>query len=159
VRWGEPFEMPYDKAKTQTKHTLKRHFPLGLNPDKTNEDVGDFWTVWRYDPSVWNRETTRRRAHVKVEEVGDGRVRVGVAVAQQISDNIEHPDDIDTARWVRKQRMPELEEEIELAISQRLRKVEPSPYFEEKYKKDGDKRLREDLIDRSRDVDLGTPDR
>jgi hypothetical protein len=153
LSWGNAFEADYAETVGRAKQLVLKTFPNGFDPDKTNEEAGDFWTVWHYDMSVWYRKSIRRRAHVKVDAAGQGKVRVGVAVVTQLNDNIDNPHDESEARWVSTVHDPDAAKRLEEAIARRYMDVKPSEYFEEKYK-GGEKSMRKDLVDRSRDVDL-----
>lgn len=154
LSWGEPFESDFDSALERTRWVLGKEFPKGFDPDLSKEEEGVFWTVWHYYPSTWYRETKRARAHVEIEDLGEGKLRIGVAVVQQINDNIDNPSIIEEARWVGTQRDFERSVLIEQRIRRDYLKVEPSAYFEEKHRSEPRKGLRPDIIDRSRDVDL-----
>jgi hypothetical protein len=153
--WGQDYEADYDVIVERARYVLDQEFRAGLDPDKTNEVEGDFWTLWDYKTSMWYRETTRRRAHVKVEDAGDGMVRVGVSVVTQINDNIDNPHSIEDARWVRTTVDAEWSTRIEEKIGRRYLKAEPSEAWKEKHREEKRKGLRPDLVDRYRDVDLG----
>jgi hypothetical protein len=133
--------------------TLRR-FPKGFDPDKTDEEKGDFYTVWDYKVAVTYRDTTRSKAHVKVEDMGDGKVRVGAAVVKQINDNIDNPHDINEARWMGTKRDEEAAALLVKSILVRHLEAEPSEYWKEKNRTEKRTTPREDLIDRSKDVDL-----
>jgi len=154
LSWGQPFEGDFDAVVHRAQTKLMQKFPLGLDPDRTNEKEGDLWTVWRYDISVMYRETTRNRARVQVEDLGEGKVRVGVAVMQQLNDNIDNPSVIDEAKWVRKHRVPDQEETLRAGIEQSWRRFEASTTWKEKHRTEKRKGLRPDLVDRADDVTL-----
>ena len=159
VTWGNSFEADYAETIARAKQATLRHFDKGLDPDKTNEEAGDLWTIWHYEKSMWYRKTLRKKAHVKVERAGEGKVRVGVAVVQQINENIDNPDSIEDARWVNTVHDPKVAGLIEEAIARRYLKVEPSEYWKQEHSEPEKKKgLRKDLVDRARDVDLGDPD-
>ena len=126
-----------------------------LDPDRTKEDEADFWTLWDYKTSMWYRKTTRRRAHVIVEDAGEGMVRVGVAVITQINDNMDNQHSIEDARWVKTEPDTEWAMRIEQQIGRRYLDAEPSEAWKEKNREEKRKGLRPDLADRYRDVDLG----
>jgi hypothetical protein len=163
VTWGEPLDEPYEIVLDRTKQVVTQQFPRGLDPDLSDEDGGDLWTVWHYETSVWYRDTKRRRGHVKVETMKDGRVRVGVSVVQQINDNIDNPHDIDEARWVARSRDIETEGQIHSRIARRYLKVEPSERWEETrrhaQRQGQGQGLRRDLVDRESDVVLPDPEK
>jgi hypothetical protein len=154
LAWGSEVDGQFDDVVARTKFILRKRYPRGLDPDRTNEDTGEFWTVWDYRVSTMYRETKRSRAHVKVEDLGNGKVRVGVAVVEQLNDNIENPSIIEEARWVRTQRDPETEALLEQNICQRYLDMKPSEHFEEKHREEPRRDLRPDLVDRSKDVNL-----
>ena len=155
LSWGQPFKGEYDDVLARAKWVLEKEFPRGFDPDKSNEDDGDFWTVWDHKVSMWYRETTRARAHLKIEEAGEGEVRLGVAVVTQINDNIDNPHSIEEARWVKTSRDAEWAVRIEEAIARRYLKAKPSGYFEEVHRsKEKNRSMRPDLVDRYKDVDL-----
>jgi hypothetical protein len=154
LSWGQPFEGSFDAVVNRAQSKLLQKFPLGLDPDRTNEDQGDLWTVWRYDISVMYRETTRNRARVKVEDMGEGKVRVGVAVMQQLNDNIDNPSVIDEAKWVRKHRVPDQEETLRAGIEQSWLRFEASTTWKEQNRAEKRTGMRPDLIDRADDVTL-----
>jgi len=153
--YGQDYEADYEMIVARANHILDREFRAGLDPDLTNEAEGDFWTLWDYKTSMWYRETTRRRAHVKVEDAGDGKVRVGVAVVTQINDNIDNPHSIEEARWVKTVLDAEWATRIEQQIGRRYLEAEPSEAWKERNREEKRKGLRPDLVDRYRDVDLG----
>ena len=154
LNWGQPFEGDFDATVFRARSKLLKRFPLGIDPDRSNEEAGDLWSVWRYDISVMYRETTRNRARVKVEDMGEGKVRVGVAVMQQLNDNIDNPSVVDEAKWVRKQRRPEEEETLRASIEASWDRFEASTTWKEKNRKEKRKGLRPDLVDRADDVTL-----
>jgi len=154
LNWGPPFEGDFDETVYRARSKLLRQFPLGIDPDRSDEDHGDLWTVWRYDISVMYRETTRNRARVKVEDLGEGKVRIGVAVMQQLNDNIDNPSVVDEAKWVRKQRLPDREATLRASIEQSWSRFEASTTWNEKHRKERRKGLRPDLVDRTADVTL-----
>jgi len=155
VRWGNEFDGDFEDVRERAAQVIAKHYPRGLDPDQSDPDSGDFYTVWHHEVSMWNRETNRSRARVVVEPRGEDRVRVGVAVVKQINNNIDNPHDIDDAIWVRKQRNTEMEEILESTIARRYLAAKPSETFEEKHRFRERAGLRKDIIDRSRDVDLG----
>lgn len=154
LAWGEPIEDDYAAVVDRARAVVTRKFPLGLDPDRTREEKGDIWTVWRYDKSVLYRKTTRRRARVKVESVGEGKVRIGVAVVEQINDNIDNPTVIEEAKWVRRHRLPEQETLLRESIEQTWRKFEASAQWKEKNRTERRTGLRPDLVDSTNDVTL-----
>ncbi len=153
--WGQDYEADYEMIVARAKHILDREFQAGLDPGRTKEEEGDFYTLWDYKTSMWYRKTTRRKAHVKVEDAGDGMVRVGVAVVTQINDNMDNPHSIEDARWVRTTPDAEWAQRIEDQIGRRYLDAEPSEAWKEKHREQKRKGLRPDLVDRYRDVDLG----
>ncbi|MEM7504957.1 MAG: hypothetical protein AAF417_23225 [Pseudomonadota bacterium] len=104
MTYGEPFEGDYMAVMERAQIRLRKEFPKGLDPDKTNEAAGDLWTIWHNYTGMHYRNTVRKRAHIKVEDMGDGKVRVGVAVVQQVNDDIDNPSMISEAKWVGKER-------------------------------------------------------
>jgi len=154
LSWGAPMDGDYLEYVERARQITLKQFPKGLDPDLTDEERGDFWTVWHYAPSMWYRETTRSRAHVKVEDLGGGKVRVGVAVVKQLNDNIDNPHDINEARWVATQRDQQRAQIMEETIARRYLDAEPSEYWKERNRDERRTTMREDLIDRSKDVDL-----
>jgi hypothetical protein len=154
LSWGAPVKADYATMLERTKTQILKRFPKGLDPDKSNEEKGDFWTVWDYRPSMWYRETTRTRAHVKVEDLGGGNVRIGVAVVKQLNDNIDNPHLIEEARWVATSRDDEMARLLHDSILLRSLSSEPSEYWKERNRTERRTTMRDDLIDRSQDVDL-----
>jgi hypothetical protein len=154
VSWGAPVKSDYQSMVERARTMTLRRFPKGLDPDKTNEEKGDFYTVWDYKVAVTYRDTTRSKAHVKVEDLGEGKVRVGAAVVKQINDNIDNPHDINEARWMATQRDEEAAALLVSSILVRHLEAEPSEYWKEKNRTEKRTTPREDLIDRSKDVDL-----
>jgi hypothetical protein len=94
---------------------------------------------------------------VKVEETSDGQIRVGVAVVRQLNDNIDNPDSIDEAKWIRTTRDEEAAGLLVSAILMRQLEAEPSDYWKETHRTERRTEPRQDIIDRSKDVDLSTP--
>jgi hypothetical protein len=155
VVYGPEFEADYRATIARANAVLRKHFRKGLDPDLTNLDTGDLWTIWHYDPSIMYRDTTREKAHVVVEDLGNGRVRVGVSVVSQLNDNIDNPHSIEDARWVRTTRDIERSQLIVKHIARAYVELKPSEYYEEKRRDRGAyKELRKDLVDRRKDVDL-----
>lgn len=154
LSWGPPVKSDYELMVERAKQMTLRRFPKGLDPDKTNEARGDLFTVWNYDISHEYFKTTRRRAHVKVEDMGSGQVRVGVAVVTQLNDNIDNPSIIEEARWIRTTRDEQAAGLLASAIMLRQLEAEPSEYWKEKHRTERRDTPREDLIDRSKDVNL-----
>ena len=158
LSWGQQVKMPSEQAQARAKMILRRDFPAGIDPDRSDEANGDYWTVWNHKRSVLYRGTKRLRAHIKIDDLGNGYSRVGIAVVSQINDNIDNPDNVDEARWVRKRREPEMERAMEQAIARRYLDATPSKTWQEKHRDKPRTGLREDLIDRSSDVDLEAED-
>ena len=154
VSFGPSFEADYLEVLDNTRHALRKEFPRGLDPDRSDEDAGIFWTIWHYKKSVWYRGTTRQKAHVVVEDLGDGQVRIGVSVVQQLNDDIDNPSIIEEARWTNAQQDHETAQRIENRIAKRYLRVKPSKTWEEKHRDKPSGTLRSDIIDRNRDVDL-----
>jgi len=160
MTWGEDMEGSYAAVVSRTRSVLQKEFPKGLDPDKTKEaGEGDFYTVWHYEQSVWYRETRRIKGHIKVEKAGKNKVRVGVCVFSQISDNIDNPHSIEEARWVRGERDVDRAKRIYFRIARPYVKVEPSEYWEERHRTESSKEMRKDIVDRTKDVDLEELDR
>ena len=161
VDWGNSFKADYAETVARAKKATLRYFPKGFDPDKTNEEAGDFWTIWHYDKSVWYRGTTRYKGHVKVDHAGEGKVRVGVAVVTQINDNIDNPHDTGKdARWVKTQRDIEKANLIERAVARRYLDATPSERWTYEHDPDKDKKkgMRDDLTKRGADIDLEDPE-
>jgi len=154
LSWGQPIEGDFPTVLDRARGVVLNEFPLGFDPDRTKQEDGDLWTVWRIDESVFYRGTVRRRVRVKVADAGAGKVRVGVAMVQQINDNIDNPTVVAEAKWVRKQRLPEEELRIRDRIEQSWRHFEPSAQWKEKHRDERRKGLRPDLVDATEDVTL-----
>jgi hypothetical protein len=160
LSWGEPVAGDYEAAVARARRAIVFHF-RHLDPDRTREDEGDLWSLWRFDRGEFNRSSFRRRGRVRVERAGDDRFRVGVAVFQQLSDNIQNPGSEKEARWVRTTRRTDLEEDIRRAVEARYRDFAPSEDYERRKAETDSTTPRRDLIDRYEDVDLeesGTTD-
>ncbi|MHC4952388.1 MAG: hypothetical protein ACYTGZ_00735 [Planctomycetota bacterium] len=155
LTWGPPIEDDYEAVITRARSALMRDYPLGLDPDRSNEKEGDLWAIWAFHKSVMYRETKRKRARVKVENLGEGKVRVGVAVMEQLNDNIDDPSDIDKAKWVRKHRLPDDETRLRETIERQWSRFEASTTWKEKHRGEKRKTLRPDLVDRTSDVAMG----
>lgn len=153
LAWGEPVAGEYEAAVARARRAVVFHF-RHLDPDRTREAEGDLWSLWRFDRGEFNRSSFRRCGRVRVERVGDDKFRVGVAVFQQLSDNIENPGSEEEARWVRTTRRTDLEEEIRRAVEARYRDFAPSEDYERRRSEVDAKTPRQDLIDRYEDVDL-----
>ena len=154
LQWGPPIEDDFDEVVYRARSFLIREYPLGIDPDRSKEDAGDFWSIWRYDISVMYRETKRTRGRVKVENLGAGKVRVGVAIMEQLNDNIDDPSDIDKAKWVRKHRLPERETLLREQIERTFSRFEASTTWKEKHRAKKRTTLRPDLVDRTSDIVL-----
>ena len=154
VSWGAPVQSDYESMVERARTMTLRRYPKGLDPDRTNEDKGDFYTVWDYKVAVTYRDTTRSKAHVKVEDLGNGKVRVGAAVVKQTNDNIDNPHDINEARWMGTERDEQAAGLLVSSILVRHLQADPSEYWKEKNRTEKRTTPREDLIDRSKDVDL-----
>jgi hypothetical protein len=154
LSWGAPVKADYESMVVRAREQVLKRYPKGLDPDRTDEDKGDFWTVWHNAVAVRYRDTTRSRAHVKVEDLGDGQVRIGVAVVKQINDNIDNPHDISEARWVRTEPDEAAARLLYDSVILRTLSAEPSEYWKERNRTERRPTMREDLIDRSKDVDL-----
>ncbi len=155
VSWGEEFDGDYIETLERAKFIMRRVFPRGFDPDKTDESAGELWTIWHMKKSVLYRGSVRERARCRVEDLGDGKVRVGVSIVVQKNDNIENPAIMSEARWVKPARDPEREQRIEERIAKRYSKLKASEYWEERHRTKRRGTLRKDLIDRYKDVDLG----
>jgi hypothetical protein len=154
LSWGPPVKSDYEAMVQRAKSMTLRQYPKGFDPDKTDEAKGDFTTVWRYDMDPSYFKSKRSRAHVKVEDMGGGNVRVGVAIVSQLNDNIDNPDSIDEARWIRTTRDDEAASLLARSILIRQLEIEPSEYYKEKHRTEPSNKPRQDLIDRAKDVDL-----
>jgi hypothetical protein len=154
LSWGAPVKSDYESMVERARAMTLRRFPKGFDPDRTKEDKGEFYTVWDYKMAVAYRDSTRSKAHVKVEDLGNGQVRVGVAIVKQVNDNIDNPHDIDEARWVKTTRDEEAASLLVSSIYVRHLEAKPSKTWEEKNRTDRRTTPREDLIDRSKDVNL-----
>ncbi len=154
VSWSAPVASDYAAMVERARTMTLKFFRKGFDPDKTNEEKGDFYTVWNYKIAITYRDTTRSKAHVKVEDVGDGKVRVGAAVVKQINDNIDNPDIVEEARWVGTHRDEETAALLVKSILVRTLQAEPSETWKEKHRTERRTTPREDLIDRSKDVNL-----
>jgi hypothetical protein len=160
LTWGQDIEGNYAAIVSRTKSVLQKEFPKGLDPNKTTEaGEGDFYTVWHYEQSVWYRETKRIKGHIKVEKAGKNKVRVGVCVFSQISDNIDNPHSIEEARWVKGERDIDRAKRIYFRIARPYTEVKPSEYWEERHRTESSKEMRKDIVDRTKDVDLEELDR
>jgi hypothetical protein len=159
LSWGASVKADYESMVERARVMTLRRFPKGFDPDRTNEERGEFYTVWDYKVAVTYRDTTRSKAHVKVEDLGNGQVRVGVAIVKQINDNIDNPHLVDEARWVKTSRDEEAAALLVSSIYVRHLEAEPSKTWEEKHRTDRRTTPREDLIDRSKDVNLEDPSR
>ena len=154
LTYGAPYEADYEMANERARFVLSRVYPKGLDPDKSKEEDGDYVTVWHYQKSALYRKTTRERAHVKVEDLGSGKVRLGISVVQQLNDNIDNPSSIGEAKWVAAQRNAEVEGNLERRIAKRYTQFEVSTYYKEKNSDKKRTGLRPDLIERYEDVNL-----
>jgi len=154
VSWSEAFPGDYDAVVAQAKYVLCKRFPKGFDPDRTQEEKGDFWTIWHYYKSTMYWSGTRARAHVVVEQVGKGKCRVGISVVRQRNADIDNPGVMKEARWIKTERDDEMASLLERAIARRYLTVEPSNAWKEKHRTARRTTLRDDLVDRYRDVDL-----
>ncbi|MHC4933397.1 MAG: hypothetical protein ACYTGV_14535 [Planctomycetota bacterium] len=160
LTWGKDIEGSHAAVVSRAKNVLHREFPKGLDPTKMKEaEQGDLYTVWHYEQSVWYRETKRIKGHIKVEKAGKNKVRVGVCVFSQISDNIDNPHSIEEARWVRGERDVERAKRIYFNIARPYTEVKPSEYWEERHRTESSTEMRKDIVDRTKDVDLEELDR
>jgi len=154
LSWGPPVEASAEDMKQRAIFVLIREFKLGLDPDRTDEKEGEFWTVWEYKMSPLYMKSKRARAHVKIEEVEEGKIRIGVSVVEQRNDNIDNPNLVEEARWVQTKRDGDRASRIEQNIARRYLKVKPSKYWEEKHRDTPRTSMRPDLVDKNKDVDL-----
>jgi len=154
LRYGEPFPGEFELAVQRAKAALRREF-RHLDPDRSDEARGDLWTLWRVHRSEHYRETTRMRAHVRVERIDGGQLRVGAAVFSQLNDNIENPGSAEKARWVNTTRLVEKEALLRDVIARRYAQFEPSEDYDARTSGGRRDTPRPDLIDRYDDVDLG----
>jgi len=153
VSWGRPFEDDFEMAKLRAHKVIKQEYKY-LDPDLTVDGSGDLWSTWFYRMSSFYRESKRYRGRVVVEDLGNGKVRVGVAVMFQINDNIDNPSVKDEARWVATRRDHDTEGRIERRVARRHRDFEVSATYKEKHRETRRGELREDLLDRYKDVEL-----
>jgi hypothetical protein len=154
LSWAAPVKADYEGMVMRAKQMTLKKYPKGFDPDKTDESKGELYTVWNYamDPQYF--KSKRTRARVKVEDMGGGNVRVGVAVVSQLNDNIDNPDSVDEARWIRTARDEEAAGLLAGSILLRQLEAEPSEYWKEKHRTTPSDKPRQDLIDRSKDVNL-----
>lgn len=157
LSWSAPVKSDYETMVDRARQMTLRRYPKGLDPDKTEEAKGDLYTVWNYSMCPEYFKSTRRTAHVKVEEMGSGKVRVGVAVVKQLNDNIDNPDSIEEAMWIRTERDDEAAKLLVSSILMRQLEAEPSEYWKETHRTERRTEPRQDIIDRSKDVDLTSP--
>lgn len=154
LAYGAPVKADFDAINERAQYVLSKKYPLGLDPDRSDEPAGEYFTVWRYDTSVLYRKTIRHRAHVRIQDMGNGQVRIGIAVVEQINDNIDNPDSIEEGKWQSTQRSGEKEAAIEQDIAKRWAKFEVSTSYKEKHADKPRTGLRPDLVEKYRDVDL-----
>lgn len=155
LSYGRPFQGDYDSVLERTRWVLNKHYKYGLDPDQTREKEGEFWTMWTYRMAATYRDSTRERAHVKVEKLDDGKVRIGISVVRQLNDNIDNPAVKEEARWVNTLRDVEKGDLLVSEIARRyLKDFKPSKQFEEKYRTKKRKGMRQDIVDRNKDVNL-----
>jgi len=163
LSYGSEFEGDYEAVMERAVFVLKKHYRYGLDPDLSDQKAGELWTVWDYRMSSWYRDSQRERAHIKIEKLEDGRLRIGVAVVHQTNDNIDNPGVKEEARWVRSTRNAEKGVALEQEIVRRyVKEFTTSKHFEEKYRTEKRKGMREDILDRNKDVnleDLDDPDK
>jgi hypothetical protein len=157
LSWGPPVKSDYESMVKRAKDMTLRRFPKGFDPDRTDEAKGDLYTVWNYSMVPDYFRSKRMRARVKVEDMGGGNVRVGVAVVSQLNDNIDNPDSIDEAMWIRTTRDEEAAGLLVGSILLRQLDAEPSEYWKAKQGDLPKDKPRQDLIDRSKDVNLEQP--
>jgi hypothetical protein len=154
LRWGRPFDADYAVLLERTRYVLLRQFQLGFDPDLTKEKDGVFWTVWHYRMATNYRDSKRIKAHVEVEDLGDGKARIGVSVVTQLNDNIDNPSVKEEARWVGTERDEEWAARIEASIARRYLDVEGSKQWQERHRPKRRGTMRQDILDRNKDVDL-----
>ncbi|HEX5138289.1 MAG TPA: hypothetical protein VFY93_15040 [Planctomycetota bacterium] len=157
LSWGPPVKSDYEAMVKRARDQTLRRYPKGFDPDRTDEAKGDLYTVWNYSMVPDYFRSKRMRARVKVEDMGGGSVRVGVAVVSQLNDNIDNPDKIDEARWIRTTRDEDAAGLLVSAILLRQLEAEPSEYWKEKQRTTPSDKPRQDIIDRSKDVNLDEP--
>ena len=159
VTYGKEIDGDFVEVLDRAEAALRKEFPRGLDPDKTQMQQGELWTVWHVYESTWYRGTVRKRAHVRIEALDDGKCRIGVAVVQQRNDNIENPTVESEAKWVAAAYDQETATRIEQRVAKRyLNEFKPSEAWEAKHRDEKNKGLRQDLVDRYRDVDLEEKD-
>jgi len=154
LSWGPPVKSDYESMLKRAKDMTLRRYPKGFDPDRTDEAKGDLYTVWNYAMVPDYFRSKRARARVKVEDMGGGQVRVGVAVVTQLNDNIDNPDSIDEAKWIRTTRDEDAAGLLVSSILLRQLDAEPSEYWKQKQRTTPSDKPRQDLIDRSKDVNL-----
>ncbi len=153
LNYAEPFPGDFEIAVQRAKLALQREF-RHLDPDQTDEAKGELWTLWRVHRSELYRETTRMRAHVRIEQLKNGKLRVGTAVFSQLNDNIENPGSADEAKWVSTTRLLDKESLLRDVIVQRYTKFEPSDDYKARTSDERRDTPRPDLVDRYKDVDM-----
>ncbi|MGQ0614716.1 MAG: hypothetical protein ACT4PV_13350 [Planctomycetaceae bacterium] len=153
LNYAEPFAGDFEIAVQRAKLALQREF-RHLDPDQTDEANGEIWTLWRVQRSQLYRETTRMRAHVRIERLKNGKLRVGAAVFSQLNDNIENPSSVEEAKWVSTTRLVEKENLLRDVIAQSYKKFEPSDDYKARTSDERRDTPRPDLVDRYKDVDL-----
>ena len=161
LSWGSSLDGNYPELLARTRYVLLRQFQLGFDPDRTKEDEGEFWTVWHYRMATTYRDSKRIRCHVKIDDLGDGKTRIGVSVVTQLNENIDNPSIKEEARWTNTSRDVEWASRIESTIAQRYLKVEGSKQWQEKHRVTRRGTMRPDILDRNKDVnleELGNPD-
>ena len=152
LAWGRAVETDYADLLARTRFVLLRRFELGFDPDRTKEEDGEFWTVWHYRMAAGFLDSKRIRAHVKVDDLGDGQARIGVSVVSQLNENIDNPSVKEEARWTHTQADVALAARIEATIMRRYLKVEGSKQWQERHRTTRRGSMRPDILDRNRDV-------
>ena len=152
--WGRPFDADFDVLVARASYILQRRFELGFDPDLTDEKKGEFMTVWHYRMATYYRDSKRNKAHVTIEDVGEGQCRIGVSVVTQLNDNIDNPSVKEEARWVSTTRDVEWASRLEATIARRYIKVQPSELWKEKHSDTKRGTMRPDILDRNKDVNL-----
>ncbi len=152
LSWGQSVDTNYTDLLARTRYVLLRRFELGFDPDRTKEEDGEFWTVWHYRMATGFLDSKRIRAHVKVDDLGDGQVRIGVSVVTQLNENIDNPSVKEEARWTHTQVDVGLASRIEATIMRRYLKIEGSKLWQERHRTTRRGSMRPDILDRNKDV-------
>ena len=154
LSWGRSFDANYADLVARTRYVLLREFHLGFDPDRPKEDDGDFWTGWHYRMATYYMDSKRIRAHVKVDDLGDGQARIGVTVVTQLNENIDNPSIKEEARWTHTAADVAWAARIEAQIARRYLKVEGSKQWQERHRGTRRGSMRPDILDRNKDVNL-----